>query len=71
MNDGVSSDHDLAVRDTEEALIAALQESDTAAETLHDTSLDHPRSARRRRGAIGAAGLLLALLALVVARRRR
>jgi hypothetical protein len=71
MSDDSSSDEELAERDTEEALIAALQESDTAVETLHDTSQDHPRSARRRRGTIGLAGLLLALLALVVARRRR
>ncbi|MBC7461339.1 MAG: hypothetical protein H7287_08250 [Thermoleophilia bacterium] len=70
MTDLEASDDERAVRDVEEGLIAALQESDTAVEALQDSTQDAPRSARRTRHAVGAAGLLLALLALVVARRR-
>ncbi|MCW2974601.1 MAG: hypothetical protein JWN72_2874 [Thermoleophilia bacterium] len=71
MTDLGASDDERAMRDVEEGLVAALQESDTAVETLQDSTQDAPRVARRRRGAIGAAGMLLALLALVVTRRRR
>lgn len=59
------------MRDAEESLVAALQESDTAVEALHDSGTDaySLRDSRRRR--IGIAGMLLALLGIMVARRRR
>lgn len=69
-----ASSHELddeVVRDAEESLVAALQESDTAIEALHDAGADHAVSGDRRRLRIGLAGLLLAMLGLVVARRRR
>jgi hypothetical protein len=60
------------LRDAEESLVAALQESDTAAEALADSNADaSPLPGSRRRWTIGAAGLMLAVLGLVVARRRR
>jgi hypothetical protein len=59
------------VRDAEESLVAALQESDTAVEALQDTSIDGGLPLADRRWRIGLAGLLLAVLGLVVARRRR
>jgi hypothetical protein len=66
-----ASDDERATRDLEAGLVAALQESDTAVEALQDGSVDRPLHERRRRGLIGVAGLLVATLALVVARRRR
>lgn len=62
-------DEDLQ-RDAEESLVAALQESDTAVEVLHDQGQDDPAGGRRG-WAIGLTGLVLAVAALVVARRRR
>lgn len=68
------SSHDLddeVVRDAEESLVAALQESDTALEALHDAGTDQAATGDRRGWRIGIAGLILAALGLVVARRRR
>lgn len=60
------------VRDAEESLVAALQESDTAAEAIIDSGVDAGVEGRsRRRWTIGVAGTLLAALGFVVARRRR
>jgi hypothetical protein len=59
------------VRDAEESLVAALQESDTAVEALHDSGTDGRSLRDSRRWRIGIAGTLLALLGIVVARRRR
>ena len=59
------------VRDAEETLVAALQESDTAVEALHDSGTDGRSPHDSRRWRIGIAGTLLALLGIVVARRRR
>jgi hypothetical protein len=59
------------LRDAEESLVAALQESDTAIETLGDAGTDGAAGDSRRRWTIGAAGLALALLGFMVARRRR
>jgi hypothetical protein len=61
----------VVVRDAEESFVAALQESDTAVETIGDSNATSRREAWRNRRAIGAAGVLLAALALLVARRRR
>ena len=58
-------------RDAEESLVAALQESDTAIEALGDSGSD-PRTGRDRwHWSIGLAGTVLAILGLVVMRRRR
>ena len=59
------------VRDAEESLVAALQESDTAVEALVDSGSDAGAEGTRRRWTIGIAGSLLALLGIMVARRRR
>lgn len=59
------------VRDAEESLVAALQESDTAVEALGDSGLDARADGSRRRWTIGIAGALLGLLGVMVARRRR
>lgn len=59
------------VRDAEESLVAALQESDTAVEALGDSGVDGRTAGSRRRWTIGIAGALLAVLGIVVARRRR
>jgi hypothetical protein len=59
------------VRDAEESLVAALQESDTAVEALGDSGVDARADGARRRWTIGIAGTLLAVLGIVVARRRR
>ena len=59
------------VRDAEESLVAALQESDTAVEALGDSGTDARADGTRRRWTIGLAGAFLALLGVVVARRRR
>jgi hypothetical protein len=59
------------VRDAEESLVAALQESDTAVEALGDSGVDARADGSRRRWTIGIAGTLLALLGFMVARRRR
>ncbi len=58
------------VRDAEASLVAALQESDTAMETFQDAELDSRSGAASRRWTITIAGLALAALGLVVARRR-
>lgn len=73
---GQAADADLVdehevVRDAEESLVAALQESDTAVEALGDSTADAALEGSRRRWTIGVAGTLLALLGFVVARRRR
>lgn len=71
-SDGASHDlEDEVVRDAEESLVAALQESDTALEALHDAGTDQATAGDARRWRIGIAGLILAALGLVVARRRR
>lgn len=62
------------VRDAEESLVAALQESDTAIEAIADSGSDadgapHARGSRRR-WTVGIAGLVLAALGIMVARRR-
>jgi hypothetical protein len=59
------------VRDAEESLVAALQESDTAVEALQDSGTDGRSLRDSRRWRIGIAGTLLALLGIMVARRRR
>ena len=59
------------VRDAEESLVAALQESDTAIEALQDADADARDGHDSRRWKIGVAGLVLAVLGIVVARRRR
>lgn len=59
------------VRDAEESLVAALQESDTAVEAIADSSADAPAHGRDRRWKVGAAGVVLAALGIIVARRRR
>lgn len=64
-----SSDDETVVRDTETSLVAALQESDTAVDATHDATVDAGRSTNRRR-LVTVAGLLLAALGLLVARRR-
>lgn len=65
-----AGDADVAL-DAERSLVAALQESDTAVETMQDTSADGRREVPGRAWTIGAAGLILAGLGLLVARRRR
>ncbi len=67
---GVLDDHEV-VRDAEESLVAALQESDTAVEAMHDSGADGGSLHDARRWRIGIAGALLALLGIMVARRRR
>ncbi len=59
------------VRDAEESLVAALQESDTAVEAMQDSGTDRASWRDARRWRIGIAGTLLALLGILVARRRR
>ncbi|MCW2926564.1 MAG: hypothetical protein JWM86_532 [Thermoleophilia bacterium] len=63
---------DSVVRDAEESLVAALQESDTAVEAMQDSASGAGPDAAgdRRRWAVGA-GVVLALLGVFVARRRR
>lgn len=58
------------LRDAEDSLVAALQESDTAVEALHDSETDGRSLRDDRRVRIGIAGALLALLGVLVARRR-
>jgi hypothetical protein len=66
-----SAERDEAViRDAEESLVAALQESDTAVEALHDAEVDARAAGGSRRWRFGVAGALLAALGFVVARRR-
>ena len=67
-DDAVTDDE--VLRDAEESLVAALQESDTAVEAIHDSGSDAAEG-RDRRWKIGAAGVLLALLGVMVTRRRR
>ena len=65
-------DEELVTRDAEESIVAALHESDTAVDAMHDTAADAGReTGDRQRWKIGAAGLALAVLGLLVARRRR
>lgn len=68
---GAEVDELEVLRDAEESLVAALQESDTAVEALHDTAHDAPDDRSRQRWTVGLAGLVLAVLGFVVARRRR
>ncbi len=64
-------DADEAVlRDAEETLVAALQESDTAVEAMQDAEHDVREGRISRRWSFGIAGALLAVLGVVVARRR-
>lgn len=63
-------DHEV-LRDAEESLVAALQESDTAVEALHDSEADGRSMRDDRRVRIGIAAALLAALGIMVARRRR
>jgi hypothetical protein len=55
------------VRDAEESLVASLQESDTAVEALRDDESD---LTGRHRWQVGLAGVLLAVLGIMVVRRR-
>lgn len=69
--DPVLDEEQQVVRDAEESLVAALQESDTAVEALADSEADAgagPASGRRK---LGIAAMLLAALGVMVARRRR
>lgn len=66
----VGAEAEEVVRDAEESLVAALQESDTAVEAMGDSTVDGPYAAPSRRWQIGVAGLLLAALGIIVARRR-
>jgi hypothetical protein len=61
---------DAVVRDAEQSLVAALQESDTAIETMQDAEADGVTALHSNRVRVTLAGLALALLALLVARRR-
>ena len=63
-------DHEV-LRDAEESLVAALQESDTAVEAMHDSEVDGRSMRDDRRVRIGIAAALLAALGIMVARRRR
>lgn len=67
----LGADAELVLRDAEESLVAALQESDTAVEAIHDTGADESPRRSRRRWKLAAGGLVLALLSIMVARRRR
>jgi hypothetical protein len=67
----LADDASAVLRDCEESLVAALQESDTAVEAIGDTGSDAGSARSRRRWTIGAAGLALAALGFMVARRRR
>ena len=58
------------MRDAEESLVAALHESDTAVEAMQDSGLDSDVARSRWTWRIGLAGLVLALLGIMVARRR-
>lgn len=62
---------DAVIRDAEESLVAALQESDTAVEAFHDAEVDARAGRSSNRWRVGIAGVLLAALGFVVARRRR
>ena len=66
---GIVDDQEV-VRDAEESLVAALQESDTAVEAMQDSGVDGSAVRDVRRWKIGIAGALLALLGILVARRR-
>ena len=66
---GYDPSDEIIARDTEESLVAALQESDSAVDAVHDANADAGRKERRRR-MITVGGMLLAALGLVVARRR-
>lgn len=69
---GEQAERDEAViRDAEESLVAALQESDTAVEALQDAEADARDGRVSQRWKIGVAGTLLAALGVVVARRRK
>ncbi|MCW2923127.1 MAG: hypothetical protein JWM98_531 [Thermoleophilia bacterium] len=58
------------VRDAAESLVAALHESDTAVEAMGDSGGSTPAAQGLRRWHVGLAGLLLAALGILVARRR-
>lgn len=65
-------DPETVARDAEESLVAALQESDTAVEALHDVGAGVvPDAGAAARPKLWVAGAVLAVLGLVVARRRR
>jgi hypothetical protein len=66
----LADDASAVLRDAEESLVAALQESDTAVEAMGDTGSHAPDAAARRRWTIGVAGVVLAALGIMVARRR-
>lgn len=63
-------DPDVVTRDVEETFIAALQESDTAVETIQDAGATPHAAWWRRHRRVGVMGMLLALVGLMVARRR-
>jgi hypothetical protein len=67
---GGEVDIDEVVRDTEESIFAALTESDTGFEALHDTGVDADRRRMRQRLKMSAAGAFLAVLWFVATRRR-
>ena len=56
-------------RDAEESLVGALEESNTAVETLHDADVDS-RSRFTRARELGVAALFLLALAMFLKRRR-
>lgn len=62
-------DDPTVVRDAEESLVAALQESDTALEVLQDEAAQPGPRWRSRRG-LTLTGVVLAAIALVVLKRR-
>ena len=68
--DHEESADEAVLRDAEESLVAALQESDTAVEAMQDAEQDVREGRVSRRWRIGIAGTLLAALGVVVARRR-
>jgi hypothetical protein len=65
---GSFDEQEAIVRDTETSLVAALQESDSAVDATHDAAADAGRRTRRRM--LTVAGVVLAGLGLLVARRR-
>lgn len=67
-DNGSFDEQQAIVRDTETSLVAALQESDSAVDATQDAAADAGRRTRRRM--LTAAGLLLAALGMLVARRR-
>ncbi|MCZ4497110.1 MAG: hypothetical protein JWM25_1695 [Thermoleophilia bacterium] len=63
-------DEDEVLRDTEDSLFAALQESDTGFEALQDTGADVDRTRMRQRLGLLLGAAVLTALWLVAGRRR-